>query len=113
MPRIIGLAKAREAIMFAKRYTAQEALEMGLANKVVPQDKLKEEVEAWCQEIISKSPTAISMLKASFNADSDSIAGIEAMSSNALWLYYQTEEALEGRRAFLEKRPPDFNKYRI
>ena len=112
LARVVGEKKAREIWYLCRQYTAWEALEMGLVNKVVPPDKLEEEVMAWCQEILAKSPTAIKILKASFNADSDSMAGLEAMSWGALWLYYQTEEAMEGRKSFLEKRPPDFMKFR-
>ncbi|MFQ5825997.1 MAG: 1,4-dihydroxy-2-naphthoyl-CoA synthase [Dehalococcoidia bacterium] len=112
MARVVGEKKAREIWYLCRQYTAQEALEMGLVNKVVPPERLEAEVEEWCQEILAKSPTAIKMLKASFNADSDSIAGLEKMAWPTLWMYYQTEEAQEGRRAFLERRPVDFSKFR-
>lgn len=112
LARVVGEKKAREIWYLCRQYTAQEALEMGLVNKVVPPDALEEEVMNWCQEILTKSPTAIKILKASFNADSDSMAGLEAMSWGALWLYYQSEEAMEGRKAFLEKRPADFRRFR-
>ncbi|MBI4288182.1 MAG: 1,4-dihydroxy-2-naphthoyl-CoA synthase [Chloroflexi bacterium] len=112
MARVIGDKKAREIWYLCRQYTAQEALQMGLVNKVVPADKLEAEVNDWCQEVLAKSPTALKFLKASFNADSDGIAGLENMSWPALWMYYQTEEAMEGRAAFLEKRPANFNKFR-
>lgn len=112
MARVVGEKKAREIWYLCRQYTAQEALQMGLVNKVVPPDKLEAEVNDWCQEMLTKSPTALKMLKASFNANTEDMAGLENMSFGALWLYYQSEEAQEGRTAFLEKRPPDFNRYR-
>ena len=113
MARAVGEKKAREIWFLCRQYTAQEALQMGLVNKVVPPDKLEAEVNDWCQEILTKSPTALKCLKASFNADSDSIVGLENMSWPTIWMYFQTEEAMEGRKAFLEKRTPDFNKFRM
>lgn len=110
--RVVGEKKAREIWYLCRTYTAQEALQMGMVNKVVPPDKLKEEVETWCQEILAKSPFPIRFLKTSFNADSDNIAGIDAMAVEALWNYYGTEEALEGRKAFLDRREPDFSRFR-
>lgn len=112
LARLVGEKKAREIWYLCRQYSAQEALEMGLVNKVVPPDKLKEETIAWCNEILAKSPTALRVLKASFNADTDSIHGINAMASNALRLFYQTDEAMEGRNAFVEKRPVDFSRFR-
>ncbi len=112
MARVVGEKKAREIWYLCRQYSAQEALDMGLVNKVVPPDKLGAEVDDWCQEILTKSPTALKILKASFNADSDSVAGLEKIGFPALWLYYQSEEALEGRKAFLEKRLVDFSKFR-
>jgi len=85
---------------------------MGLVNKVVPAEKLEEEVEAWCNELLAKSPTSLAILKASFNADSDNIWGIHMMGKPACDLYFGTEEAMEGRNAFMEKRQPDFKKFR-
>lgn len=111
LARIVGDKKAREIWYLCRRYTAQEALDMGLVNKVVPDDQLDEEVDAWCREIVEKSPTAIAIAKRSFNADSDSIAGIAAMGMQALKLYYDTEESKEGVRALGEKRKPDFRKH--
>jgi 2-ketocyclohexanecarboxyl-CoA hydrolase len=84
---------------------------MGLVNKVVPDDQLDFEVEAWCREIMDRSPTAIAIAKRSFNADSDSIAGIGALGMQALKLYYETEESKEGVRAFNERRKPEFRKH--
>ena len=84
---------------------------MGLVNKVVPDNELDAEVEAWCREILERSPTAIAIAKRSFNADTDSIAGIGALGMQALKLYYESEESKEGVRAFKEKRKPDFRRY--
>ncbi len=85
---------------------------MGLVNRVVPADKLEEEVEQWCREILALSPTALAMLKQSFNADTDHIYGLEEVAMSSLWLYYQTAEAKEGYDAYSEKRPTDFSKFR-
>ncbi|MEE9324600.1 MAG: 1,4-dihydroxy-2-naphthoyl-CoA synthase [Dehalococcoidia bacterium] len=112
LARVVGQKKAREIWYLCRFYDAQEALEMGLVNKVVPLDKLEEEVEEWCREILAKSPFAIRALKASFFADAESIAGISAMGYNALRLYAQSEEGLEGMNAFLERRTADFSKFR-
>ena len=112
LARVVGQRKAREIWFLCRRYTAQEALEMGLVNWVVPPDKLEEETLKICDEIIQLSPTAIKVLKASFYADAESIGGIEAMFSPSLELYYGTEEAAEGGKAFLEKRPPDYSRWR-
>lgn len=112
LSRVVGEKKAREIWYLCRTYTAQEALEMGMVNKVVPPDKLEEEVDTWCKEILSKSPFPIRFLKTSFNADSDNINGIEAMAFETLWNYYGTAEALEGRNSFLERREPDFSRFR-
>jgi naphthoate synthase len=112
LARVVGEKKAREIWFLCERYTAQEALQMGLVNKVVPQEKLEEEVNAWCQKILTLSPTALRVLKASFNRETDHIAGTEAITGTALWQYYQTAEATEGKMAYIEKRKPDFSKYR-
>ena len=85
---------------------------MGLVNKVVPLADLRKEVEQWCRELLEKSPTALAMAKQSFNIDSETRAGVAEFASTALNLYYQTEEAMEGRNAFVEKRPVNFRKYR-
>lgn len=94
--------------MLCRKYSAEQALQMGLVNAVVPPDELDEEVERWCTEIAALSPTAIAIAKKSFNLDSESIRGISAMGMQALSLFYQTEESREGVNAFLEKRPPRF-----
>ena len=112
LARVVGEKKAREIWFLCERYTAKEALEMGLVNKVVPPDKLEEEVNAWCAKILALSPTALRVLKIAFNQESDHIAGAEALAGASLWQYYQTDEANEGKQAYLEKRKPDFSKYR-
>ena len=108
LSRLVGEKRAREIWFLCRRYSAAEAFQMGLVNKVVPAEQLDAEVEAWCQEILTLSPTAIAIAKRSFNADSENIRGIGALGLEALALYYDTEEAQEGTTAFLEKRRPDF-----
>ena len=110
-PTAEGQKKARELWYLCRQYSAQEALQMGLINKVVPDDKLEDEVSAWCQEIVAKSPTAIRALKASFNADTESIVGINNMGQKILRLFYKTDEAVEGVKAFTEKRQPNFSSH--
>ena len=112
LARLVGEKRAREIWFLCRRYTAAEAFQMGLVNKVVPAEELDAEVEAWCREILALSPTAIAIAKRSFNADSENIKGIGALGFEALALYYDTEEAKEGTQAFLEKRRPDFRKRR-
>jgi len=111
LARVVGEKKAREIWYLCRRYSAQEALEMGLVNAVVPHDQLDAEVDKWCQEIIANSPTALSIAKRSFNTDTDSIRGAASLGMQALALYYQTDESKEGVNAFLEKRKPDFRKF--
>jgi 2-ketocyclohexanecarboxyl-CoA hydrolase len=111
LARVVGEKKAREIWYLCRRYTAQEALAMGLINKVVPHEELDAEIGRWCAEIMERSPTAIAIAKRSFNADSENIRGISAMGVQALSLYYQSEESREGARAFTEKRKPDFRRY--
>ncbi len=108
LARLVGEKRAREIWFLCRRYSAAEAYEMGLVNKVVPAEQLDAEVEAWCREILALSPTAIAIAKRSFNADSESIKGIGALGFEALALYYGTAEAKEGTQAFLDKRRPDF-----
>jgi 2-ketocyclohexanecarboxyl-CoA hydrolase len=112
LARVVGEKKAREIWYLCRQYTAQEALAMGLVNKVVPLEKLRAEVEQWCREILEKSPTALALAKQSFNVDSEQRAGVAQFAHTALNLYYQTDEAMEGRNAFVEKRPVDFKKFR-
>ncbi|MDR6226720.1 1,4-dihydroxy-2-naphthoyl-CoA synthase [Desmospora profundinema] len=111
LARIVGHKKAREIWYLCRQYNAQEALDMGLVNTVVPLEKLEEETIQWCEEILEKSPTALRFLKASFNADTDGLAGLQQMGGDATLLYYTTDEAKEGRDAFKEKRKPDFGKF--
>ena len=112
LARCVGEKKAREIWFLCRQYTAQEALEMGLVNKVVPLDKLEEEVKVWCKEILEKSPYALKFLKKAFNADTDHQWGFEEMSMSAVRLYWATEEGEEGKKAYMEKREPDFSKFR-
>jgi naphthoate synthase len=111
LARIVGHKKAREIWYLCRQYDAQQALDMGLVNTVVPLERLEEETVAWCREMLAMSPTALRFLKASFNADTDGLAGIQQLAGDATLLYYLTEEAKEGRNAFVEKRKPDFTKY--
>ena len=108
LSRIVGEKKAREFWMLCRRYSAQEALDMGLINCVVPPTELDAEVDKWCAEIDALSPTAIAIAKKSFNMDSESIRGISAFGMQALSLFYETAESKEGVAAFMEKRPPKF-----
>jgi 2-ketocyclohexanecarboxyl-CoA hydrolase len=107
LARVVG-EKARELWFLCRRYTSEQALEMGLINAVVADADLDAEVERWCAEIAALSPTAIAIAKKSFNFDSESIRGISAMGMQALSLFYETNESREGVNAFLEKRPPVF-----
>ena len=111
LARIVGEKKAREIWYLCRRYSAQEALAMGLVNKVVPDDQLDAEVDLWAREIAERSPTAIAIAKRSFNADSDNIQGIGGLGMQALKLFYESAESQEGVASFLEKRKPDFRKY--
>ena len=111
LARVVGEKKAREIWYMCKRYSAQEALAMGLCNAVYPDDQLDAEVEKWCAELNERSPTAIALAKKSFNADSENIRGIGGMAMQALRLYYDTAESQEGVKALSEKRPPQFRKY--
>jgi 2-ketocyclohexanecarboxyl-CoA hydrolase len=111
MARCIGEKKAREVWYLCRRYSAREALDMGLCNTVVPDDQLDAEVRKWCDEILEKSPTALAIAKRSFNADSASIAGISGMGLHMVSMFYDTEESQEGVRAFKEKRKPEFRKF--
>lgn len=111
LARIVGEKKAREIWYMCRRYTAQDALAMGLANAVVADDKLDMEVDLWCAELVLRSPTAIAIAKRSFNADSENIRGIGSLGMQALRLYYNTDESREGVQALNEKRTPDFRKF--
>jgi len=111
LARIVGQKKAREIWYLCDQYDAQEALDMGLVNKVVPLEKLEDTTMEWCNKIMQKSPLAIRMLKSSFNAELDGQAGLQELAGNATLLYYLSDEAKEGKNAFIEKRDPDFSKF--
>jgi len=111
LARTVGLKKAKEIWFLCRQYDARQALEMGLVNTVVPLAELEKETVQWCREMLALSPTALRMLKSAFNADTDGLAGIQELAGNATALFYQTEEAQEGRNAFVEKRPVDFSKF--
>ena len=111
LARIVGQKKAREIWYLCDFYDAREALAMGLINKVVPLDELESTTIDWCRKIQAKSPLAIRLLKSAFNAELDGQAGIQELAGNATLLYYLSEEAQEGRNAYVEKRQPDFSKF--
>lgn len=111
LANIVGQKKAREIWYLCRQYTAQEALEMGMVNKVVPLEQLEDETVKWCEEMLEKSPTALRFLKAAMNADTDGLAGLQQFAGDATLLYYTTDEAKEGRDAFKEKRKPDFGQF--
>ena len=111
LARIIGHKKAREIWYLCRQYDAQEALDMGLVNTVVPLDQLEDETVKWCEEMLEMSPTALRFVKAAMNADTDGLAGLQQMAGDATLLYYTTDEAKEGRDAFKEKRKPDFGQF--
>lgn len=108
---IVGQKKAREIWYLCRQYDAQQALDMGLVNTVVPVEELEEEGVRWAKEILSKSPIAIRFIKAGLNADLDGQTGLQVLAGDATMLFYMTEEGSEGKQAFLEKRPPDFSKF--
>ncbi len=108
LARVVGEKKAREIWMLCRKYSAAEALAMGLVNAVVPADQLDAEIDRWCAELMEKSPTALAIVKRSINADTESIRGIASLGMQAVALYYETEEAKEGVRAYKEKRAPRF-----
>ncbi len=112
LARHVGQKKAREIWFLCRQYTAQEALDMGLVNKVVPLHQLEDETIDWCKTMLQHSPIALRMIKAGLNAELDGQAGIQELAGNATMLYYYTDEAQEGKHAFLEKRSPDFSKYK-
>jgi naphthoate synthase len=111
LARIVGQKKAREIWYLCRQYTAHEALDMGLVNKVVPLEELEAEGVRWAQEILKKSPIAIRCLKAAFNADCDGQIGLQEFAGHATMLFYMSEEGQEGRNAYLEKREPQFDRY--
>lgn len=109
LARTIGLKRAKEIWFLCRQYDAQQALAMGLVNAVVPLERLEDETVAWCREMLALSPFALRLLKASFNASEDGLAGIQQLAHDANLLFYGHEEAREGRTAYGEKRPPDFS----
>ena len=112
LARHVGQKRAREIWYLCRQYSADEAFQMGLVNKVVPLDQLESETVQWCREMLDMSPIALRFLKASFNADCDGQTGIQELAGNATMLYYMTEEGQEGKNAFLEKRKPNFRKFK-
>jgi naphthoate synthase len=111
LSRLVGPKKAKEIWFLCRQYDAQEALQMGLVNTVVPLAELEAETVQWCREMLALSPFALRLLKASFNADEDGLAGIQQLAHDANLLFYMSEEAQEGRRAYIEKRRPDFSQF--
>ena len=112
LARAVGMKRAKEIWYLCRRYSAADALKMGLVNSVVPPDKLDEEVDRWCHELLEKSPTALKMLKYAFQAETDGAPGVTNLGIGGLSMYYGTDESVEGRNAFMEKRKPDFGKFR-
>jgi len=112
MARIVGQKKAREIWFLCRQYDAKQALEMGLVNRVVPYEQLETETVSWCREMLEHSPIALRCLKAALNADCDGQAGLQELAGNATLLFYLTEEGKEGRNAFVEKRKPNFKKFK-
>jgi naphthoate synthase len=111
LSRLVGPKKAKEIWFLCRQYDAHEAVQMGLVNKVVPLDQLETETVQWCREMLALSPFALRLLKASFNADEDGLAGIQQLAHDANLLFYMSDEAQEGRSAYVEKRKPDFSKF--
>jgi naphthoate synthase len=111
MARIVGQKKAREIWFLCRQYDAKQALEMGLVNTVVPLDRLEAETVQWCREMLANSPLALRLLKAALNADCDGQAGLQMLAGDATLLYYLSDEAKEGRNAYVEKRKPDFSRF--
>jgi len=111
LSRQVGQKRAKEIWLLCRQYDAAQALEMGLVNAVVPLERLEEETVAWCSEMLAHSPFALRLLKASFHADEDGLAGIQQLAHDANLLFYGSEEAQEGRNAYREKRRPDFGRF--
>jgi naphthoate synthase len=112
MARTVGLKKAKEIWFLCRQYNAKQALEMGLVNTIVPLQELETETISWARQMLELSPTALRVLKSSFNADTDGLAGIQELAGNATALFYMTEEGQEGRNAFNEKRTPNFSRFK-
>src|SRR5687767_5997908 len=111
MSRLVGPKKAKEIWFLCRQYDAQQALDMGLVNTVVPLERLEDETLDWCREMLQLSPFALRLLKASFHAEEDGFAGMQQLAHDANLLFYMSEEAQEGRDAYKEKRPPDFSRF--
>ncbi|HWI02236.1 MAG TPA: 1,4-dihydroxy-2-naphthoyl-CoA synthase [Acidimicrobiales bacterium] len=111
LARTVGQKKAKEIWFLCRQYDAQQALDMGLVNAVVPLERLEEETVAWCREMLQHSPLAMRLLKAGFAADVDGLAGVQQLAGDATLLYYLSEEAQEGRDAYVQKRTPDFSRF--
>ncbi len=111
LSRLVGPKRAKEIWFLCRQYDAEQALEMGLVNAVVPLERLEDETVQWCREMLALSPFALRLLKSSFNADEDGLAGIQQLAHDANLLFYMSEEAAEGRTAYLEKRKPDFSQF--
>ncbi len=111
LANVVGTKKAKEIWFLCRQYTAEEALQMGLVNTVVPLERLEEETVQWCREMLALSPFSLRLLKASFNAAEDGLAGIQQLAHDANLLFYGSEEAQEGRNAFQQKRTPDFSRF--
>jgi naphthoate synthase len=112
LARIVGQKRAREIWFLCRQYDAKQALSMGLVNAVVPLDRLEEETVAWCREMLAMSPLALRCVKSAMNADCDGQTGLQELAGNATLLYYMSEEAQEGRNAYLERRKPDYSRFR-
>jgi naphthoate synthase len=111
LAELVGPKKAKEIWFLCRQYDAQQALDMGLVNTVVPLDRLEEETVQWCREMLAMSPFALRLLKASFNATEDGLAGLQQLAHDTNLLFYGTDEAREGREAYKAKRKPDFGKF--
>ena len=111
LARLVGPKKAKEIWFLCRQYGAEEALQMGLVNAVVPLEELEEETMRWCREMLALSPFSLRLLKASFNAAEDGLTGIQQLAHDANLLFYMSEEAQEGRNAYLQKRKPDFSQF--
>src|SRR5271168_1311831 len=112
LANLVGPKKAKEIWFLCRQYSAEEAREMGMVNTVVPLERLEDETVQWCKEMLALSPFALRLMKASFNAAEDGLAGVQQLAGNATLLFYLTEEGREGKQAFLDKRPPDFKKFK-
>jgi naphthoate synthase len=111
LANIVGAKRAKEIWFLCRQYSAEQAMEMGLINAVVPLERLEEETVSWCKEMLALSPFALRLMKASFNAAEDGLAGIQQLAHDANLLFYGSEEAQEGRDAYREKRAPDFSRF--